>query len=125
MLALNQSQLALLMLPKLIDNQATIVTIIATFSFTMLGFMITALAVIVGISDRQRVQDFRHFGLFGILGEMYLITLLALLGNFVLSSMSLVFDELIVHTIALTAINILQIIMVTVSSYILIFRSSK
>ncbi|WP_045409789.1 hypothetical protein [Vibrio jasicida] len=107
---------------QLIEKSDVLLTILATFSFTMLGFLITALAVIVGMSDKPRIISYAKFGFFRVFGELYLITLVTLLATFVLSSIAVVMTCLLPLVVKVVMVSIAQILMISISSYSLIFR---
>lgn len=110
------------LLVQLANKTDVLLTILATFSFTMLGFLITALAVIVGMSDKPRILSYAKYGFFRVFGELYLITLITLLLTFVLSSVTVVLSSLIPWVVVATAVSLVQILMISIASYSLIFQ---
>jgi len=88
----------------------------------MLGFLITALAVIVGLSDKPFLKSYTHYGYFSEFGMVYLATLFSLLASFALSTVAIVDNSWLAVLFALIAINVVQIIMVSFLSYKLIFK---
>lgn len=109
---------------KLLANKSDVLlTIVATFSFTMLGFLITALAVIVALHDKPYVKSYTKYGYFHEFGLVYIATLISLLICFTLSLISVVYKDLIPTTLSILSVNIFQIIIISISSYRLIFKN--
>jgi hypothetical protein len=111
------------LLCQLITKSDVLLTIFATFSFTMLGFLITALAVIVGMSDKPRIMSYAKYGFFNVFGELYLLTLITLLIIFILSSLAVIYTSLVFWVLVLISISLIQIVMISISSYSLIFNN--
>ena len=117
-----KAEISKTLLEKLVSKTDVLLTILATFSFTMLGFLITALAVIVGMSDKPRILSYAKYGFFRVFGELYLVTLITLLLTFVLSSITVVLTSLMPWVVVAVAISLVQILMISIASYSLIFR---
>ena len=88
----------------------------------MLGFLITALAVIVGMSDKPRIISYAKYGLFRVFGELYIVALLTLLLSFVLSTIAVLVTSLLPWVVIIISISLAQIIMISLASYSLIFH---
>lgn len=99
-----------------------ILTILSTFSFTMLGFLVTALAVIVSLSHKEHIKSFEHYGYFKVFGGAYIFTLITLLITFILSTTAVVYGGLLPILMSMVITNICQILVISIASYSLMFK---
>lgn len=107
---------------KLITKADVILPILSSFSFTMLGFLVTALAVILSLGGTTFIKNFKHYGYFNIFGQIYIATLITLLITFVFATASVLFTSGLAILISLSAINIMQFLIIAITSYNLMFK---
>jgi len=88
----------------------------------MLGFLVTALAVIVSLSHKEHIKSYEHYGYFKVFGSIYIFTLITLLLTFILSTIAVVYGGLLPVLIAFVVTNIFQILIISIASYSLMFK---
>ena len=112
-----------LLIIKLVAKQDVVITIISTFSFTMLGFLVAALAVIVSLSHKPHIKSYKHYGYFSVFGQVYCFSLICLLITFCLSLLGIIISEVMPLIITSTFINLMQISLISVASYKLMIKA--
>lgn len=88
----------------------------------MLGFLVTALAVILSLGSKEFNKNYSHFGFFEVFGTIYIFTLLTLLGTFVLATITVVYHSFLPLLLAFAITNIAQFLVISVTSYNLMFK---
>lgn len=91
----------------------------------MLGFLVAALAVIVSLSHKPHMKSYKHYGYMAVFGQVYALTLICLLITFILSLLCIIFPSMMVIIVTSTFINVIQIAIISISSYKLMFKDIK
>lgn len=88
----------------------------------MLGFLVTALAVVVSLSHKEHIKNYEHYGYFKVFGSAYIFTLLTLLVTFVLSTITVVYGGLMPLLLSIVVTSLCQIMVISIASYKLMFK---
>lgn len=100
----------------LAKQRVNISIVIATFSFTMLGFLAAIITVLFGVTKSQAFQQYRRKGYFDLLIFVYWFAILNLVATFILSILGfsnnffpLLFKSMLMSTVN----NIFQLCIIT------------
>lgn len=107
-------------------NRSNVSIVAATFSFTMLGFLIAIFTVFIGINERITFEKYRNNGYLDIFIKLYEIAIFCLVVTFCLALASfaqkipkIVFDIMIASLIN----NLTQTILLTIPVINIVRRS--
>jgi hypothetical protein len=102
----------------------TVCNTIASFSFTMLGFMATVITIFLALYDRPFLKEYRHFRHFGNFLFFYFLTMFCLLIAIVIAFFTIAYKSWLDILFASTLLCLLQILLIGVITYVVVHKTS-
>lgn len=108
----------------LISHSPEIASILASYAFTVAGFLATIVTFLFSFQDQSYFRHSQKTGYFRILMFQHLLAMLVLLVLFGMSLALLAYPSMLKVVLSITAVSLAQLALIIISSYGLIERSS-